>query len=61
MGRKSERSEHQAIQEGTKRSNRQWYEYLFQSGVMDVETFRKLCYDIVDKMIEDKYGKSQAR
>ena len=40
-------------------SNKQWFEILFQNGVMDIETFRKKCYDITDEMIERKYGKSE--
>lgn len=59
MVKKNQNIEQQAIQERAMWSNRQWYEYLFQNGLMDIETFRKKCYDIVDEMIEGKYGKSQ--
>lgn len=40
-------------------TNREWYEYLFQNGLMNVDTFRQRCYDIVDEMIERKYGKRE--
>ena len=40
-------------------NNKQWQDYLFQNGVMDIEAFRQKCDDIVDEMIERKYGKSE--
>ena len=49
-------TEEQLIEEGKNWNNKQWQNYLFQNGVMDIETFRQKCYDIVDEMIEQKYG-----
>lgn len=49
-------TEEQLIEEGKNWNNKQWENYLFQNGVMDIETFRQKCYDIVDEMIEQKYG-----
>ena len=50
-------ADEQFIEESKSWNNKQWQDYLFRNGVIDIETFRQKCYDIVDEMIELKYGK----
>ena len=52
-------SEQESMKECSEWTNREWYEYLFQNGLMNIGTFRQRCYDIVDEMIERKYGKRE--
>ena len=48
--------EEQLIEKTQNWNVKQWRDYLFQNGVMDIETFRQKCYDIVDEIIASKYG-----
>ena len=49
--------EDQFVEEAMNWNNKQWQDYLFRNGVISIDTFRQKCYDIVDEMIEFKYGK----